>query len=67
MEKENEKQNENDKGGEKEKENPYIFFNYHRFVEKRLQFKRPIIRQKDYEKYYYIPIRYRNQEIYIKT
>lgn len=43
------------------------FFNYHKYTEKRFQFKRSVVREIDTEKYYFIPIRYHNKEIYIKT
>jgi len=45
----------------------YKFFDYHQFVEKRIQLKRPMIRDINSEKYFFVPIRFKNQEIYIKT
>jgi len=43
------------------------FFNYHQYDEKKIQLKRPIIREINYEKYLFVPLRYRNREIYVKT
>ena len=43
------------------------FFDYHHYLESKIQFKRPTIAQISNENYYFIPIRYKNREIYIKT
>ncbi len=43
------------------------FFNYQNFSEKKIQLKRPIIREINCEKYFFVPIRFRNKEIYVKT
>lgn len=45
----------------------YKFYDYHKFDEKKIQFKRPIVRDINCEKYFFIPIRSKNREIYIKT
>lgn len=45
----------------------YQFFDYHRYIEKKIQFKRAIISQISEEKFFFVPIRYKNQEIYVRT
>ena len=44
------------------------FFDYQNFNEsKKLQFKKPFITEINCEKYYFIPIRYKNRDIFVKT
>lgn len=45
----------------------YQFFDYHHYNLKKLQFKRPSITGIESEKYYFIPIRCKTRNIYIKT
>lgn len=45
----------------------FAFFNYHTYNEKKIQFKRANQTEISGEKYYFVPMRYKNQEIYVKT